>query len=146
MLSDYLTDKHIQLYDEVTDWKQALEIAGKPLLDEGVITRRYIDEIIAEHARTGPYYVLAPGVAMPHSRPENGSNGIGLSLLVIRQGVSFGSIDNDPVRVIFFLAAKDSDSHISLISSLAELLDDEENIAQIATGDSAIIHSLINRF
>ena len=146
MLSDYLSNERIQVCDRLDDWQHAIALAGEPLLREGVITRRYINEIIAEHHRTGPYYVLAPGVAMPHSRPENGSLGIGLSLLIVKEGVAFGSDGNDPVRVIFLLAAKDADSHISLISSLAELLDDEDNIAQLSGGDPAILQSLISRY
>ncbi|GAA0477168.1 MULTISPECIES: PTS sugar transporter subunit IIA [Tatumella] len=146
MLTDYLTKERIHICDTVADWQQAVTLSADPLLKQGVISQRYIDEIIAEHGRTGPYYVLAPGVAMPHSRPENGSNGIGLSLLVIRQGINFGSEDNDPVKVIFFLAAKDADSHIALISSLAELLDDEENIALLATGNRDTIDTIIQRY
>lgn len=146
MLSDYLNNDRISVCDRLDNWQQAVEMAGEPLLRAGIISHRYIEEIIAEHQRTGPYYVLAPGVAMPHSRPENGSLGIGLSLLIVKDGVAFGSDDNDPVRVIFLLAAKDADSHISLISSLAELLDDEDNIAQLASGDPAILHSLISRY
>ncbi|MBS0907965.1 PTS sugar transporter subunit IIA [Tatumella sp. JGM118] len=146
MLSDYLNNDRIRVCDRLDNWQQAIELAGEPLLREGVISRRYIEEIIAEHRRTGPYYVLAPGVAMPHSRPENGSHGIGLSLLVVKDGVAFGSDGNDPVRLIFLLAAKDADSHISLISSLAELLDDEDNIALLASGDPAVLHSLIRRY
>ena len=146
MLADYLNDQNIHICDSVDNWQQAITLSGNPLLTQGIITQRYIDEIIAEHGRTGPYYVLAPGVAMPHSRPENGSVGVGLSLLIVKQGVDFGSSDNDPVKVIFFLAAKDADSHISLISSLAELLDEEENIGLLATGNSETIHELINRY
>jgi mannitol/fructose-specific phosphotransferase system IIA component (Ntr-type) len=68
----------------------ALEICAKPLLDLQVIAPEYVTAIVEQHRTLGPYYVLAPGLAMPHARPEEGK-GLGLSLLKLKQGVSFGA-------------------------------------------------------
>jgi PTS system ascorbate-specific IIA component len=55
-----------------------------------VIEPEYVTAIVEQHHTLGPYYVLA-GLAMPHARPEEGAKGLGLSLLKLKQGVSFGA-------------------------------------------------------
>ena len=75
--------------------------------------------------------MLAPGLAMPHARPEEGAKGLGLSLLKLQQGVSFGSEEFDPVDIIIMLAAPDKHSHIEMISALAELFSSEEDMNKL---------------
>ncbi|EHB1881685.1 PTS transporter subunit EIIA, partial [Salmonella enterica subsp. enterica serovar Typhimurium] len=121
MLGTWLSDATITLQESVETWPQALEICGKPLLDAGVIAPEYLTAIVQQHQKLGPYYVLAPGLAMPHARPEEGAKGLGLSLLKLQHGVSFGADEFDPVDIIIMLAAPDKHSHIEMISALAEL-------------------------
>lgn len=128
MLSQWLHDGTIALRDSVESWPQALEICAQPLLDSQTIAPEYITAIVEQHQKLGPYYVLAPGLAMPHARPEEGAKGLGLSLLKLRQGVSFGSSGHDPVDLIIMLAAPDKHSHIEMISSLAELFSSDEDM------------------
>ncbi|SUH08161.1 PTS family enzyme IIA, mannitol-specific, cryptic [Salmonella enterica subsp. enterica] len=40
---------------------------------------------------------------MPHARPEEGAKGLGLSLLKLQRGVSFGADEFDPVDIIIML-------------------------------------------
>ncbi|MEW7949455.1 PTS sugar transporter subunit IIA, partial [Enterobacter hormaechei subsp. xiangfangensis] len=112
MLKKWIYDTTIILQDSVESWPQALELCAKPLLDLQVIAPEYVTAIIEQHHTLGPYYVLAPGLAMPHARPEEGAKGLGLSLLKLKQGVSFGAGEFDPVDVIVMLAAPDKHSHI----------------------------------
>jgi mannitol/fructose-specific phosphotransferase system IIA component (Ntr-type) len=49
----------------------------------------------------------------------------GLSLAVLAAPVEFGS-HNDPVRLVFGLAALDHESHLGVLAALAERLSDEE--------------------
>ncbi|QKJ87946.1 PTS system, ascorbate-specific IIA component [Paramixta manurensis] len=121
MLKTWLHDDTIQFARSVADWQQALERCAAPLLQQQVITPNYLSAIIHNHQTLGPWYVLAPGLAMPHARPEEGANGLGLSLLKLEQGVSFDSDENDPVDLIIMLAAPDKHSHIEIITGLAEM-------------------------
>ncbi|QST74967.1 PTS sugar transporter subunit IIA [Escherichia albertii] len=110
MLNTWLSDSTIVLRKSVDSWQQALDICGKPLLDAGLITTDYLTAIKKQHEKLGPYYVLAPGLAMPHARPEEGAKGLGLSLLKLEEGVSFSAEEFDPVDVIILLAAPDKHS------------------------------------
>ncbi|WP_213712806.1 PTS sugar transporter subunit IIA [Cedecea lapagei] len=147
MLNQWLHPQTIQLQDEAANWQQALEISARPLLDAGIIAPHYLTAIMQQHQKLGPYYVLAPGLAMPHARPEEGATGLGLSLLKLKRGVSFHSEGNDPVDVIIMLAAPDSHSHIEMISALAELFSSDEDMALLHQANNLEeIQKIINRF
>ena len=66
---------------------------------------------------------------MPHSRPEDGVKKTGISLLKLDEGVDFG--ENSSIRLIFILAAKDSNSHIDMITELVNMLQDDEKLNRI---------------
>ncbi|AHW93480.1 PTS sugar transporter subunit IIA [Enterobacter asburiae] len=147
MLKKWIYDTTITLQDSVENWPQALELCAKPLLDMQVIEPEYVTAIIQQHHTLGPYYVLAPGLAMPHARPEEGAKGLGLSLLKLKQGVSFGAGGFDPVDVIIMLAAPDKNSHIEMISSLAELFSNDADMAELHQANTLEeIKKIIDRF
>ena len=135
MLKKWIYDTTIILQDSVESWPQALELCAKPLLDLQVIAPEYVTAIIEQHHTLGPYYVLAPGLAMP------------LSLLKLKQGVSFGAGEFDPVDVIVMLAAPDKHSHIEMISALAELFSSDEDMAELHRANTLEeIKTIIDRF
>lgn len=146
MLEKMLNESTIKIVDNVKDWKESIIFAAKPLLQKNIIEEKYIDSIFKTHEELGPYYVLAPGIAMPHARPEQGSKGVGLSLLIVKNGVVFNSIENDPVYIIVMLAAKDSNSHIELISSLSDLLDNEMDVEVLKTGSLNEIIKVVEKY
>lgn len=147
MLNRWLHDGTIRVLPEVESWMQALDVCARPLLDTDIITADYVTAIKQQHDRLGPYYVLAPGLAMPHARPEEGAQGLGLSLLKLEKGVSFNSGDNDPVDLIIMLAAPDSHSHIETISALAELFSSDEDMALLHKAKNVEgIKTIINRY
>lgn len=147
MLNKWIFEQTIQLQDSVENWPQALEICARPLLEMNVIAPEYITAIVEQHQKLGPYYVLAPGLAMPHARPEEGAKGLGLSLLKLKEGLSFGAGEFDPVDVIVMLAAPDKHSHIEMISALAELFSSDEDMAQLHVATTREeIKAIIERF
>lgn len=136
MLTTLLTSNVIQVVESAADWQDAIKIACKPLINNKLIEPQYIDAIIKSHEKIGPYYVLGPGIAMPHARPEDGVNQLSLGLTVIKQGVEFGSEGNDPIKLLIVLAATDSNSHIGAIAKLAELFDNQEDIDSIMQSEN----------
>ncbi len=95
-----------------------------------------MDAIYRSHEELGPYYVVGPGMAMPHARPEDGVNRLSLAITVIQNGVNFDSEGNDPVKMLVTLAATDSNSHVDAISKLAELFMNEEHVEAICTAQN----------
>lgn len=147
MLSTWLHDGTIIIRERIDNWEQAIDLCAAPLLETGVITEEYPRAIISQHHRLGPYYVLAPGLAMPHARPEEGACGMGLSLLKLHHGVVFGAEEFDPVDTVIMLAAPDKHTHIEMISALAALFSRESDLESLRQACSlAEIKSVIARY
>ncbi|CAI1533662.1 PTS mannitol transporter subunit IIA [Serratia proteamaculans] len=126
-LIDYFPDKSISIKDNAKDWQQAVDYSMAALLEKGYVTYRYIDEIKKSTLENGPYYILAPLVAMPHARPECGAIKTGLSLTLLKNVVTFGD-DKEPVKLLIGLSAADSDEHIGAIQALSEIFCEESQI------------------
>lgn len=145
MITTWLPAENIQIVDSVSDWKQAITLSARPLLAKNAITEGYIDAIFNSHQQLGPYYVLAPGLAMPHARPEQGAIKNGLSLLHIKQGVSFDADENDPIYVVIMLCALSGDEHINMITALADIFSDDERLSALLNAASMeAIQTVIN--
>lgn len=128
MLKDSLVG-NITLKEKVPDWRQAIRTAAQKLLEKEYIEEKYIGKMIENVEKLGPYIILSDDVAMPHSRPEDGVKKTGISLLKLDEGVDFG--ENSSIRLIFILAAKDSNSHIDMITELVNMLQDDEKLNRI---------------
>ncbi|POU73586.1 PTS mannitol transporter subunit IIA [Leclercia sp. LSNIH6] len=145
MITTWLPAENIQIVDSVSDWKQAIRLSAQPLLAKETITEEYIEAIFNSHQELGPYYVLAPGLAMPHARPEQGAIKNGLSLLHIKQGVSFNAEENDPIYVVMMLCALSGDEHINMITALAEIFSDDERLSALLKASTMeTIQTVIN--
>ncbi|WP_340618220.1 PTS sugar transporter subunit IIA [Xenorhabdus entomophaga] len=136
MLKTLLTSDVIQWVPCAKDWCEAIAIACQPLIDNGAIEPSYIEAIYRSHEEIGPYYVVGPGIAIPHARPEQGANRLALSLTVFHQGVAFGSESNDPIKLLIVFATTNSNSHIEVLAELAELFDDQREINQLMYSSS----------
>ncbi|NYU09226.1 PTS mannitol transporter subunit IIA [Enterobacteriaceae bacterium CCUG 67584] len=145
MITTWLPVENIQIVDSVSDWEQAIRLSAQPLLAKETITEEYVEAIFKSHQELGPYYVLAPGLAMPHARPEQGAIKNGLSLLHIKQGVSFNADENDPIYVVIMLCALSGDEHINMITALAEIFSDDERLSALLKASTMeTIQTVIN--
>ncbi|WP_068501699.1 BglG family transcription antiterminator [Paenibacillus kribbensis] len=131
MLQDVLTDSNILLNQEGQDWKEVIMKVAMPLLQEEVIEGRYITAMIKSVEEFGPYIVVGKHLALAHARPEDGVNKLGISVMTLKEPVHFGHPDNDPVKIVFCLAAVNSHSHIRIMKSLVELIDDTEKLNKL---------------
>lgn len=125
MLSALVQEPFVQLDVAARDWEDAVRTAVAPLVEAGLATQAYVDDIVRGAKELGPYFVLAPRVAMPHARPDQGALGNGIGVVRLAEPVEFGSEANDPVSYLFPLVAADDGGHLQALMSLAELLSDE---------------------
>lgn len=116
---------------EAKDWEEAIKIATDLLVKSGAIEERYYGKIISNTKEFGPYYIIAPEVAMPHSRPEDGVIKDSFSLVTFKNPIYFGE-DAESIKVLIVLAATSSDNHTEFgIVQVANLFEDEANIIKI---------------
>lgn len=131
MLQDILKNSNILLNQACKDWKEAITKAADLLMEEEAIEASYITAMIKSVEEYGPYIVVGKHLALAHARPEDGVNKLGVSVMSLKDPVYFGNPDNDPVRLVFCLAAVDSYSHLNIMRNLIDLINDEEKVKRL---------------
>ena len=101
------------------------------LVDVGSIESCYIDAIIENMQEYGPYFVLAPGVAMPHASCSSGVHQVDISVVTLANEVAFMDSLNNPVKLVICLAATDNNSHIELLKKVSQILSDETCVQRV---------------
>lgn len=132
-LRDSLAQNHsVRLQAEASTWQEAVGIGVDLLVKAGVVEPRYYQAILDGVARFGPYFVIAPGLAMPHGRPEEGVKQTGFALVTLKTPLIFNHEDNDPVDILITLAAVDAHAHQEIgIMQIVTLFEDEENFDRL---------------
>lgn len=129
-----MLEKNINVKNNVSDWKEAIKVAARPLKEGGFIKEEYIDAMIGNVVKNGPYIVIMPGLAIPHSRPEDGVLKTGMSFLKLDESVEFP--EGKDVKLLFVLAANDSNTHLELISELTDLLMEDDAMEKLSSAKS----------
>lgn len=132
----FLDESLIKIGAEVQDAQEAIEMAGKLLFNEDLIEESYIEAMVNSYKENGPYFVLAPKIAIPHARPEDGVKEASVSFVQLKKPVKFGHASNDPVQLIFGLGASSSDDHLILLKKLTGILNDPKSIEALVKAKS----------
>lgn len=127
----------IETQAEAADWRAAIRLAGAGLVAGGATTDAYTDEMIEAVEKHGPYIVIAPGVALAHSRPSPAVLAGGLSWVSLAHPVEFGNKANDPVTLVIGLAATDHDAHLQVMRALAGVLSDGAAMKRLTVAGTA---------
>lgn len=117
-LSDLLTADNILFREKVYRYEDAIRIAANPLLEKRMIDETYIEAMIENVQRRGPYIFLGHGMALPHARPEDGVNEVGFSMLVLKEPIALAEDSNVFVDHFIVLAAVDNSTHLDALSDL----------------------------
>jgi mannitol operon transcriptional antiterminator len=123
---NWINKKTIRVNVKVENWQEAVTKSGDLLVAAGLVEPRYINAMIDTTKEMGPYCVIAPGIAIPHGRPEFGVLKTGFSAITLTKPVEFGNPDNDPVFLVLALCALDHDSHIKALTSMARAISKKE--------------------
>lgn len=141
MLRYFLENGLVNITDKHPDnWEDAIRISGEVMKKNNLVSDQYIDQVISDVKEYGPYIVIVPGVAMPHSSAENsGVLGTGIGFTIMPKKVSFedGNPDKD-AKLFFMLAAKDHDTHVKNIANLSDMLMEDgmvDDLLKIKTMD-----------
>ncbi len=136
MLKEILTTDLIQAKFSAGSRDEAVRESGRLLVEKGLADEAYIEAMLKNVEVNGTYIVIAPGIAMPHARPEEGALGIGLSIVTLKEPVVFGHPKNDPVKIVVGLCAIDHQSHLKALTELADILMDEKKVEEIVNAES----------
>lgn len=136
MLLDKIHLDDLEVGLKADNWEDAIRKASKILLAKGAILQSYVEGMINAVKENGPYIVIAPHVALAHTRPEHGANALGISFSLLEAPIPFGSDTNDPVKLIITFSSVDNESHLELLSELVDVLMDEERMEKIFSAKS----------
>ena len=112
---------------------------GETLEADGTVEKNYKEDIIACIEKYGPYIVIAPNIAMPHS--QEGAQGVHkteIAFMKLEKPVSFepGNPEMD-AQLFFTLASCNSDQHLDNMSRLSDMLCNEELVKELARARTA---------
>ncbi|HGO5846820.1 TPA: PTS sugar transporter subunit IIA [Mannheimia haemolytica] len=121
-----IENNSILLNQSAANWEDAIKIGTDLLVKAGTIEPRYYDNIVSKIKEMGPYIILAPSLAMPHARPEEGVIKTSFALVTFDTPIYFEGED-EPVHVMLTLAGSDSDQHMQGLVEITQVLDDPES-------------------
>ncbi|WP_086315526.1 hypothetical protein A5821_003013 [Enterococcus sp. 7F3_DIV0205] len=144
MLSELLTTDMIQLTDKKLEWEEAIAYAAQPLKTQGKITEGYIEAMIQKVKDYGAFIHIGKGIALPHARPEDGVNQLGMSLLKVEEPVLLLDDPKHDITIFICLAAVDNEMHLKALASLTKILSNKENVEKLlAAKDQETIIQLV---
>lgn len=114
---------------EARNAEEAIRCAGKLLWQEGLINEKYCEAMVDSFRKYGPYFVIAPHIAIPHARPEDGVIEASVSFVQLKKPVAFGHQTNDPVHLVFALGASSQEEHLCLLQKLSVLLSNSDHVS-----------------
>lgn len=123
-----LSKDRISLQASATDKAEAIRKAGELLVATGCVLPEYVDGMLNREQSMSTS--LGNGVAIPHGIFENLGHILqtGISVLQLTDGVEWD--EGEKVFLVIGIAAL-SDEHVGVLSNLADVVDNEESLAEL---------------
>ncbi|MDL2296110.1 PTS sugar transporter subunit IIA [Lachnospiraceae bacterium OttesenSCG-928-E19] len=124
MLRTFVEKKHYLFENSAPDWQEAIRMSCRSLENDGTVDASYKEEIIACVEKHGPYIIIMPNVALPHSQEgAKGVNKTAIGFMKLETPVSFDEKDPEKSAQLFFtLASCDSEQHLNNMMRLSDML------------------------
>lgn len=122
---DLLSEERIQVEYLAKDWEDAVRQSGKLLLETGAVKSEYVEEMVMNIKKNGPYIVVCPETALPHASAEQGVVEEAASILRLKEPIDFHSGTNDPVRYVVGMSIQSAKSINSAIYDLMMIFGNE---------------------
>ena len=136
MLYEILNENMVKTQIKKASWRDVVHTCGEILLNENKISELYVTSMIETVEEMGPYMILLPEIAFFHGVAGTNVKEICLSLITLSKPIYFEEFEGQKIKAAFAFGATDKDSHMSLLSSLAVLLQDEEFVSLLRNNGS----------
>lgn len=124
-ITDLLSTEAIQLNGVAKSKEEVIDKMVELMTNNGnIINKEEYKRIVKEREKEGTTGI-GEGIAIPHGKTDAVSKP-GLSAMVIPDGVNFDSLDGQPAKLIFLIAAPNTKDnvHLDVLSRLSTLLMD----------------------
>lgn len=134
MTRSILAKENILLNASVASKEEAIKLTGSILVDKGYVDANYIDKMLEREQLTSTY--MGNYVAIPHGTEDSKKfvKESGISFVQVPQGVDFGA--GNIVKLLIGIAGKDNE-HLDILSKIAIVCSEEENIDKLVSATSA---------
>ncbi|TDV23536.1 PTS system IIA component (L-Asc family) [Mycoplasmopsis mustelae] len=106
------------------NWKQAIHLGVKMLVDNQKASFQLENEILKSTEKFGAYYVLEKGIALLHAPAGSYCYKPATSTLILDKEIIFNNQADKVAKIIITLSAPDNDSHFDLIAEFAKYFGD----------------------
>jgi len=140
-----LEKNRIKLQATAVNKQDAIRQAGALLVDSGCVAAPYVEGMLAREATMSTY--LGNGVSIPHGQYEDRAHikQTGISVLQVPAGVTWDDDDEDELAYLIIGIAANSDEHMTVLSNLAEAIEDPDMAEELArTNDADLIMNCLN--
>lgn len=133
MSDDVLTRENIELGASLDSQEEAIRRAGELLVGNGYVEDKYIDSMFEREKSVSTF--MGNAVAIPHGTSDSKQwiEKSGLSIITVPDGVEYG--DGNVAMLIIGIAGK-GDEHLEILSNIAQVCSDEDNVAKIVQAES----------
>ena len=137
MLQGLIDKKRYSFHEGFDTWEEAIEASCKPLIEDGAIESAYVDAIIGNVKKYGPYIVIAPNICIPHAQEGVvGVNETAMCFMRIKNPVHFSDNLEVDARLFFVLASTDNEVHLQNLSNMVGLIEDESVVEKLLEAES----------
>ena len=126
-ITDLLSKKSIAINPKVSSKEDAINKLVDLMYSSGKLNDKeeYKNAVLAreELSTTG----IGDGVAIPHAKTK-AVNDAGLAAMIVNDGVDYDSLDGNPAKIFFMIAAPDGENnlHLEVLARLSTMLMDEK--------------------
>ncbi|WP_430507876.1 PTS mannitol transporter subunit IICBA [Rossellomorea marisflavi] len=130
---DLLLEENIFLNQSFATKEEAIRFAGEALAKAGYVEDSYVDAMIDREGITTTY--MGNNVAIPHGTEEAKRAVLksGFTIIQVPDGVDF---NGEKAKLIFGIAGKDG-THLEILSSIAVICSEQENVDKMVLASSA---------
>jgi len=130
---DLLLEENIFLNQSFATKEEAIRFAGEALAKAGYVEDSYVDAMIDREGITTTY--MGNNVAIPHGTEEAKRSVLksGFTIIQVPDGVDF---NGEKAKLIFGIAGKDG-THLEILSSIAVICSEQENVDKMVLASSA---------
>ncbi|WP_066070914.1 PTS sugar transporter subunit IIA [Neobacillus soli] len=134
MTKSILAKENILLNASVASKEEAIKLTGSILVEKGYVDASYIGKMLEREQLTSTY--MGNFVAIPHGTEDSKSfvKESGISFIQVPQGVDFGA--GNIVKLLIGIAGKNNE-HLDILSKIAIVCSEEENIEKLVSAKSA---------
>jgi PTS system ascorbate-specific IIA component len=138
VLSSYFDPGSIVAQDTSPSFDAAVSQSVSLLVASGKAQLSYVDEVLESLKTLGPYFVIAPGLALAHAKPSDSVLAPGMALLKLAQPVISGSA-NDPVSLVFSMCSPNASEHMEMLADFGQIMSTDQVMTNLLNASAVSV-------